>query len=290
MVQPRKSVHFERLETFFLRERYRLVHLISFGGECRVYQALDIDTGNKIAIKVWPADVSDKVYRCESEKEYEVLNSLNHPNIIRVLRSGVINERFRYLVLEYISGASLKDWLFERGSLSLSDTTEVMKKVLKALVYLEKNNVIHNDLKPANIVVYNNNNLLDVKLVDFGNAVVKCHQQYDELKKCSPVYCAPEVLRGEVPTIKSDIYSWGLIFIECLIGRAAVCGKNLSVVMNKQVENIPVCMPEGISQTGFAFLLSKAVQKEKEKRWQDSISLYNEFNQLNEAFGELAIG
>ncbi|WNO11739.1 serine/threonine-protein kinase [Teredinibacter sp. KSP-S5-2] len=294
MTYSRESGHLDQIHTQLLGKGYRVLGMLSFGIECCVYEALDIDSGNKVAIKVWPSeksivDISCPVFRSECEKEFEIVKSLNHSNIVRVLQSDINDGEFRYLVFEYVSGASLKDWLFEHGAFSLAETVHVMTKVLEVLVYLEKNNVIHNDLKPANILVYNNNNSLGVKLIDFGNAVVERCQQYNEQRKCSPAYCAPEVLRGEMPTIKSDIYAWGLIFIECLIGRAVVYGESYSMMVNRQLDSFFVAMPECIKKSGLDFILSKAVQKEQEMRWQDALSIYRELRCWSSVLGESVV-
>ncbi|EPX57195.1 hypothetical protein D187_006949 [Cystobacter fuscus DSM 2262] len=169
----------------------------------------------------------------ELAHEFEILASLRHPNIISVLDHGVDGQQRPYLVLEFLDGAqTLTEAGWERPR---SEHVSLLFQVLQALVYLHRRGIIHRDLKPANVLVVDGH----VKLLDFGLAI-SLEQQLRAICSGTRGYLSPEVLQGEPPSVRSDLYSVGVMAYELLVGRPpyALRSPRLSHQPDSQVDSL----------------------------------------------------
>ncbi len=272
---------------------YQLLEKIGEGGFGRVYRAKQINTGQIVAIKflsVSPEfDYAKRVRYIERFERETLLGSrLQHPHIVRLLDKGSC-EDLLYAVFEYVDGKTLKQTLAESGTLSAVETAEVMTQVLDALAHAHQQGVIHRDIKPANIMLSKSGAKTHAKVLDFGIGTLVNEARLQDYKSITltqetlgtPSYSAPEQLRGEPPTLKTDLYVWGLVFIECLTGQPAMSGSSLASVFHKQLSQSNVPLPATIVGHPIAALLRRVLQKKAHERSVNAQELYKELAQIN---------
>ena len=202
---------------------YTLIREIGRGGMGRVYLAERSDNmfHRQTAVKlILPPFVSvDVVARFQQERE--ILASLDHPNIAKLLDAGVTEEGWPYFVMEFVEGQPIHRWCDER-KLNVSQRIELFRGVIEAVRYAHQHLVVHRDLKPGNIFVTNEG---VVKLLDFGiakvvsNTVVgKAADTLTLVGMMTPEYASPEQVNGVAITTQSDVYSLGVVLYELLTG------------------------------------------------------------------------
>lgn len=135
--------------------QYQLLHKIGEGGFGKVFKATQINTGQTVAIKFLAIEPhceeqQKQRYIERFKRETELSSQLQHPNIVRLLDKGQINDNLLYGVFEFIEGQSLREHLIQEGALNAVDAKEVMLQVLDALVHAHQNGIVHRDIKPAN--------------------------------------------------------------------------------------------------------------------------------------------
>jgi serine/threonine protein kinase len=199
--------------------QYRRGNKIGEGTTGKVYQALDEESGQLTALKVIKLDSN----QIQAEKQFnsvtqevQILKSLRHVNIVKYIQTDVnLDLREISIVLEYVPGGSLRGLIEKYGALSPKVIKNYGYQIIKGLSYLHNHNVIHRDLKSANVLVTDN---AIIKLTDFGCSK-KC-EEGESLKsiKGSPYWIAPEVLLQEGYSFESDIWSFGCLLIEMATG------------------------------------------------------------------------
>lgn len=272
---------------------YDLLEQIGSGGFGRVYKAQHVNTGQIVAIKFLSiSDDFDEIkkqrYIERFERETLLGSKLQHPNIVRLLDKGHCDELF-YAVFEYVEGTTLKERLAESGPLTPNETYDVMSQVLDALAHAHHNGVLHRDIKPSNIMLTNTGVKTHAKVLDFGiGTLVNDARQHDYKSLTltqetlgTPSYSAPEQLRGEPPTLKTDLYVWGLVFIECLTGQPAMSGSSLASIFHKQLSQSHVPLPIAIISHPIAAILRRVLEKNALARNVEAHELYNELTQIN---------
>lgn len=272
---------------------YQLLNKIGEGGFGRVYRAKQTNTGQIVAIKFLSLssefDETKKArYSERFERETLLGSRLQHPNIVRLLDKGSCGNLL-YAVFEYVDGKSLKETLVESGSLAPIATAEVMSQVLDALAHAHQQGVIHRDIKPANIMLSKSGTKTHAKVLDFGIGTLVNEARLQDYKSITltqetlgtPSYSAPEQLRGEPPTLKTDLYVWGLVFIECLTGQPAMSGTSIASVFHKQLSQAHVPLPASIMGHPLAALLRRVLHKKAHERCVNAQELYQDLNQIN---------
>src|SRR4029450_5575538 len=196
------------------------------------------------------------------------------PNIVRVIDSGESEEGILYTVFEFVPGATLKAVLAEEGKVSLREAVHLMGQVLDALSCAHARGVVHRDLKPENIMVTKTGARRNALVLDFGLGGLARDVRDWQLPRITatgelvgtPCYAAPEQLRGEPASTRSDLYSWGLIFLECLTGELAVSGASAHEVIVKQIGPDPVPIPAWGRKQRVGRLPEPVTAKQIEKR------------------------
>lgn len=279
---------------FLLHDNYTLDEKIGEGGYGLVYKAKQISTGQTVAIKMLKLQKEKgeqylKRQILRFERETQLCAEMNHPNIVKLLDRGYGAEGEPFAVFEYISGCSLKELIHTNRGLSAIATKELMGQVLDALACAHSLGIVHRDLKPANIMVTQTGSKPHAKILDFGIGAFTKNNQTNDTRDLTlitealgtPTYSAPEQLRGEYPTLKSDLYAWGLILIECLKGRPAIEGGSVAEVFHNQLNALNVPLPSFIAGHPLADLLRRVLDKSQHKRMGDAKAVFEEYAGIN---------
>jgi TOMM system kinase/cyclase fusion protein len=260
------------------QDRYEFLDELGSGGFSTVYKARQITTGQDVAIKVLrlPEDFSAEALEkriARFRRELQLCAQMHHPNIVRLINSGRI-ERELYTVFEFVPGLNLAQILQEEGRLDPIEAHYFMAQTLDALACAHAQGVVHRDLKPANIMAAATGARRNVLVLDFGiGTFTEENPNRDQHRLTptrevlgTPAYAAPEQLRNEPPTPRSDLYSWALIFLECLTGQRIVEGATVAEVLFKQLSPDPIRLPPMLKGHPLGRLLLRALAKDPATR------------------------
>lgn len=259
-------------------ERYEILSELGRGGFGVVYKARQLATGQPVAIKmlhegrIRPEDAVQ--YRARFQREMKLCAQLHHPNIVRLLDSGILDDGRLYAAFEYLSGQTLSALLAERGALEPVQAQHLMLQTLDALSCAHSLGVVHRDLKPHNIMVAATGARLNAQVLDFGlGALVHGAELLGHDKITGPLdmlgtpgYSSPEQLRGMPLTPSSDLFSWALVFLECLTGVQVLSGKTLQEVLYKQLGPDPIPLPAPLEGHSLGRILSQLLSKDVQAR------------------------
>ncbi|MGH1345540.1 MAG: serine/threonine protein kinase [Nannocystales bacterium] len=224
--------------------RYSVRTLIGRGGVGLVYLAENTETGEDVVLKILSPDWSRKPEAVRRfKRESERLGGVRHPNIVRLLDSGQDSGR-AYLVMEYLEGEVLSDFIAERRSLDLHTFVPIAAQVLKGVGHAHSRGVMLRDIKPANIMLCERKGRANfVKILDFGLAKLTRDEQpvTEEHVLGTAGYLAPEVIEGnEELDVRVDVFSLGALFYFMLSGRLPFEGDESATVFYKTIHNDPV--------------------------------------------------
>jgi serine/threonine protein kinase len=259
---------------------YEITSQIGKGGMGEVYQAKDTKLGRDVAIKVLPEEFARDTERvARFHREAKLLASLNHPNIAAIYGLEESDET-HFLVLELVEGDTLADRL-KRGSIPVEEALKLALQMAEALEAAHEKGVIHRDLKPANIKVTPDGK---VKVLDFGLAKAFTGDQGDVNPADSPTitagatqrgvilgtagYMSPEQARGEPVDQKADIWAFGVVLFEMLIGRQVFTGRTVSDTLASVLAREPEWngLPPNLHPR-IRFLLERCLKKESNNRY-----------------------
>lgn len=248
---------------------YVLQEVIGSGGMGLVWRAIDTSRGDvQVAIKV-VADglVEDPVYQGRFKREAEIASSLKHPFILPVLDYGRDTDVL-YMVMPLITTGTLSDVLRRSTCLTPRQTQRVASQVGMALDYAHQRHIIHRDVKPDNIMIVNKGR---VCLSDFGLSRLAGVDTISGPGSVlgSPSYMSPEQARGAALDCRSDIYSFGIVLYQCLVGRLPYRPGNIMEIMGQHVNAEPLA-PHAVNRDFPAALESvilRALEKEPERRY-----------------------
>ncbi|MEI3606685.1 Stk1 family PASTA domain-containing Ser/Thr kinase [Pseudogracilibacillus sp. SE30717A] len=224
------------LEGHLLSERYRIKRTIGGGGMANVYLARDIILNRDVAIKVLRLEfANDPEFIERFDREAQAATSLSHPNIVNIYDVGEENH-ILYMVMEYIDGLTLKEYIIQNGPLEVHESIEIMKQLTDAITHAHANGLIHRDIKPQNILMDRFGN---IKVTDFGIAIALSATSLTQTNSIlgSVHYLSPEQARGGMATKKSDIYSLGIVFYELLTGHLPFSGQSPISIALKHLQN-----------------------------------------------------
>ena len=233
--------------------RYELGPVLGRGAMSTVYRATDLLLGRDVAIKIFLPGSGDDSFRSRQETEMRLLASFDHPGLVAAFDAGVDtrnDEERAYLVMELVEGRDLKAVLSD-GPLTHSETTRIGVRLAGALAQVHAQGVIHRDIKPANIVVSEGTDGADsVKLADFGVALVMDDHRLTAtgFTVGTAQYLSPEQAQGLHLTPASDIYSLGLVLLECLTGKPEYPGTPVETASARlhRAPEIPEDLPNGL--------------------------------------------
>ena len=198
--------------------RYRIISLLGRGGMGEVYRATDLTLSQPVALKFLPDSGPDHQRSLERfHSEVRIARQVSHPNVCRVYDVGEA-DGMPYISMEYVDGEDLASLLQRIGRLPADKALEIARKICAGVAAAHDKGVIHRDLKPANIMLDRRGNVV---VMDFGLAAVADQLRGSEARSGTPAYMAPEQLRGEQVTAKSDIYALGMVLYEIFTGKRA---------------------------------------------------------------------
>ena len=251
-----------------LSGRYELVKLIGSGGMANVFEAKDLLEQKTVAIKILKEEyLTNEEFVRRFRNESKVTAVLDHPNIVKVFDVNFTGAD-QYLVMEYIDGITMRQYIAHQGRLKWKDAVHFITQVLKALEHAHENGVIHRDIKSQNIMLLRDGT---IKVMDFGIARFAREdiRTMDDRAIGSVHYISPEQACGEESDEKSDIYSAGVLLYEMLTGSVPFDGDTPEQVAVKHIHNqpVPVSTIAPDVPTGLCEITQKAMQKDKNMRY-----------------------
>ena len=219
--------------------RYEILGLLGGGGMSTVYLAQDIILDRPVAIKVLRQDFSDEdELRKRFQREALSATSLVHPNIVNIYDVGEDGD-LQYLVMEYVEGKTLKEYIKDRAPLAPAEAVEIMKQLCSGITAAHIHGIIHRDVKPQNILMDHDG---QVKLTDFGIAMALSATALTRTNSVMGTvhYLSPEQARGGMATKRTDIYSLGIVLFEMLTGKLPFSGESaVSIALKHLQEQTP---------------------------------------------------
>ncbi|WP_042224095.1 Stk1 family PASTA domain-containing Ser/Thr kinase [Oceanobacillus manasiensis] len=219
-----------------LNERYQIINTIGGGGMANVYLARDKILERDVAIKVLRMEyVNDQEFIARFDREAQSATSLSHPNIVNIFDVGEEDD-ILYMVMEYVDGMTLKEYVQRYGPLGVQEALEILKQITSAIAHAHANDIVHRDIKPQNILI---DTYGQVKVTDFGIAIALSATSLTQTNSIlgSVHYLSPEQARGGMATKKSDIYSIGIVLFELLTARLPFSGQSPVSIALKHLQS-----------------------------------------------------
>ena len=260
-----------------LNGRYKIQSLIGTGGMAAVYLATDLILDRLVAIKVLRLDFrqNDDAMR-RFRREALSATQLTHPNIVGVYDVGQSQE-MNYIVMEYVEGTDLKDYVRQRGALHPIEAVRIMMQIVSAIAAAHQNRIIHRDIKPQNILIDREGN---VKITDFGIAVALSDTSLTQTNTLlgSVHYLSPEQARGGMATIQTDIYALGIVLYELLTGKVPFDGESaVSIALKHFQEPLPPVMnPSVMIPQSLENIVLKATAKDPMNRYRSCYEMFQD--------------
>ena len=260
-----------------INDRYEIIRSIGEGGMANVYLAQDTILDRKVAVKILRGDLAeDEKFVRRFQREAISASSLNDPNIVEVYDVGEDDGKY-FIVMEYVQGLTLKQLIKKRGSLTLPEVVDIMLQLTSAVAHAHESYIIHRDIKPQNVIILEDGR---VKIMDFGIAVALNAGEFTQTNSVmgTVYYIPPEQANGGAATIKSDIYSLGILMYELVTGHVPFKGDNpVEVAIKHMNEPIPsICeydpeMPQSIEN-----IILKASAKNPKNRYESAWDMHED--------------
>lgn len=260
-----------------INNRYEIVKSIGEGGMANVYLANDKILDRKVAVKVLRGDLSsDDRFIRRFQREALSVSNLSHPNIVEVYDVGEEDGEY-YIVMEYIEGKTLKQLLKKRESLTLTEVIDIMTQLTDGIAHAHESYIIHRDIKPQNIMIQDDGR---IKITDFGIAMALNATQLTQTNSVmgSVHYLPPEQASGKGATVKSDIYSMGILMYELLTGTVPFKGDNaVEIALKHMKDKIPSIRKQDPSiPQSVENILMKATAKNPRNRYDSAKEMHDD--------------
>ena len=257
--------------------RYKIIKSIGEGGMANVYLAFDTILERQVAVKILRGDLSDdEKFIRRFQREANSASSLRHPNIVEMYDVGEDNGKY-FIVMEYVDGKTLKGLIKKRGPLNLSESIDIMLQLTSGIACAHQSYIIHRDIKPQNVMILEDGR---VKITDFGIAMALNNNELTQTNSVmgSVHYLPPEQASGSGSTIKSDIYSLGILMFELLTGRVPFKGENaVEIAIKHMKDQIPsVCKYNPSIPQSVENIILKACAKNPKNRYSSAAEMYED--------------
>ena len=260
-----------------INDRYQIIKTLGEGGMANVYLAHDTILDRNVAVKVLRGDLAnDEKFVRRFQREALSASSLSHPNIVEMYDVGEDDGQY-YIVMEYVDGKTLKQVLKSRGKLSITEVIDIMLQLTDGMAHAHDAYIIHRDIKPQNIMILSNGM---IKITDFGVAASLNSTQLTQTNSVMGTvhYLPPEQAQGKGSTIKSDIYSMGIMMYELLTGLVPYKGDNAVEIALKHlkepvpsVRKVDPTIPQSIEN-----IIIRATAKNPKNRYTDARSMHED--------------
>ena len=261
--------------------RYEIHELIGIGGMANVYRCTDTLDDREVAIKILKDEfLNNEEFIRRFKNESKAIAMLSHPNIVKVYDVS-FGDIIQYIVMEYIDGITLKEYIERQGVIEWKDALHLTTQVLRALQHAHESGIVHRDIKPQNIMLLQDGT---IKVTDFGIARFsdKATRTMTDQAIGSVHYIAPEQARGDVTDGKTDIYSVGVMLYEMLAGKLPFDGDTAVSVALMQLNETPrrpreinPSIPVGLEQ-----ITIRAMEKEPEKRYTSAAEMLSDIDRF----------
>ncbi|MEG2322322.1 MAG: Stk1 family PASTA domain-containing Ser/Thr kinase [Bacilli bacterium] len=260
-----------------INDRYQIIKTIGEGGMANVYLAQDTILNRYVAVKVLRGDLADdEKFVRRFQREALSASKLSHPNIVEMYDVGEDDGRY-YIVMEYVDGKTLKSLVKKRGALTLPEVVDIMCQLTSAITCAHDSYIIHRDIKPQNVLILEDGR---IKITDFGIAVALNSNELTQTNSVmgSVHYLPPEQANGSGATIKSDIYSLGILMYELIIGKVPFKGDNAVEIAIKQMKDpIPsICKQNPDIPQSIENIILKACAKNPKNRYNSVSEMYED--------------
>ncbi|MEL7660119.1 Stk1 family PASTA domain-containing Ser/Thr kinase [Acetobacterium wieringae] len=271
-----------------LGKRYEIVELIGRGGMAYVYKARDLKLNRYVAVKVLREEYTEnEQFIKKFDRESQAVACLSHPNIVGVYDVGV-QDNIYYIIMEYVDGITLKQYLMRKGRLDYTEATRFVMDISNALRCAHENKIIHRDIKPHNILLTRD---LVPKVADFGiaRAITSSTVTMTNQTMGSVHYISPEQAKGGFVDERSDLYSLGILYYELLTGKLPFDEENTVTIAIKHIQEeivppklLEPKIPERVNQ-----IVVKLTQKKPDERYQNTDELMEDLESVleNMSFG-----
>ncbi len=257
------------MEGKILNGRYRIDYRVGSGGMAEVYRAYDMKLDRIVAVKALKKEYcEDPQYLRRFTREAQAMLSLSHKNIVSLYDVGSDGD-VHYLVLEYVDGCTLREYMDKHGALKPNIAVKIACEVLDGLAHAHENGLVHRDVKPQNVMISSKH---EIKLADFGIAKFadSTTRTYEGTEALGSVYyISPEQAKGESVDKQTDIYSLGVMLYEMLTGKPPFTGENAVQIALKHINEEMRPASEINAQVPIALsdVIARAVAKDTSKRY-----------------------
>ena len=260
--------------------RYEILEVIGVGANSRVARAFDPLIARIVAIKLFPTELARGEARNRFVQEARVVGQISHPAVIALHDMGIDEpSQTPYLVMEFIQGQSLEK-LLEKGSIPCSKACAWAAEVATALAVAHRKGVIHGDVKPANILITEDDR---IKLTDFGMARLASRDSKDTPLLGSPAYWCPEQIVGKPQDARSDIFSLGVVMYEMVTGHRPFDADSLQGICSRILSSTPLPPSHANPSVPAAFneLIASCLAKDPSQRCASAETLAERLHPLS---------
>lgn len=262
--------------------RYEIQEIVGVGGMSVVYKAYDNIDDRIVAVKILKDEfLANEEFRRRFKNESKAIAVLNHPNIVRVYDVN-FGERLQYIVMEYVDGITLKEYIQQQHTINWNDALHFVSQILRALQHAHDKGIVHRDIKPQNIILLQNGN---IKVTDFGIARFSRSDTRTMTEKAigSVHYISPEQARGDMTDEKADIYSVGVVLYEMLTGKVPFESDSaVSVaIMQLQADATPPTVINPSIPKGLEQITMHAMQKLSVDRYQTATEMLLDIDEIS---------
>lgn len=261
--------------------RYEIRDVVGVGGMAVVYKAYDNIDDRIVAVKILKDEyLTNEEFRRRFKNESKAIAVLSHRNIVKVFDVS-FGDRLQYIVMEYIEGITLKEYIEQKGVIEWKEALFFSIQILRALQHAHDKGIVHRDVKPQNIMLLSDGT---IKVTDFGIARFSHSETRTMTEKAigSVHYISPEQAKGEITDEKADLYSIGVVFYEMLTGKLPFDADSAVSVALMQVNN-EAALPRTINPNiplGFEQITMKAMQKNTRERYQSASEILMDLEEL----------
>jgi len=273
-----------------LKESYRIEKVLAEGGMSQVYIASQLSLSRLVALKVLSPQFNDSDFIELFLREARVCSNINHPNVVSVLDFGESEDGIVFLAMELLDGETLGDVITAKGALPLTKTAWLMEQVINGVYAAHKQNVVHRDIKPNNIMISRvSGDDTVVKVLDFGISKPLSEGDLKHTRIGTVMgtagYLSPEQIEGKRDIdIRADIYALGGILHFCLTGEKPFIGPSHEVIMSKQLTSAtkPLSQHKVVAPSCYPLqhVINKAMHIDREQRYPDVKAMWNDMHNI----------